>query len=416
MGYDAGDIGAAAEADRQAAKKKIFDMLSTKSDDELKALAATAYPQNAIFGKQYLGSVIAQFIDAPEGTPEYDLVTRIAQISPDSMQYVPEAYERQYTDAHRFDPKSQQSSGGGGLFGFITNPMTQVANDFNEIAPTRASEVVGKYANTIGDIGTAAVIAQTLGSAKHAIDTPEAAPESNLAVGGGLTPEAAASTAALSGAGGSGIGLSGATLGAVTGGGSGGSYTLPDGSVDWSKVLGTGTDLLGPALGYVGADKMADAQSAETQRLRDLSDQYAAYGEPYRQRLSDLYNDPNAFLTSQEVQKPVQMGTDMLSRSLSMGGNPVGSGNALQQLQSYSADQLFGRIGQEKDRLAGFGGLTEYNAAAPKIAANASGVNPWDIQKWNAVGAGAETLSNIFNPKTTAMDKYWERRARAEGY
>lgn len=212
------------------------------------------------------------------------------------------------------------------------------------------------------------------------------------------------------GAGGATLGAGGAALGA--GAGNTLANTLGKDEFDYTKLL----DLVGPGLGYVGATEMADAQAAETQRLRELSDKYMAFGEPYRQKLTDLYADPNAFLSSDEVQKPVQMGTDMLSRSLSMGGNPVGSGNALQQLQSYSADQLFGRLGQEKDRLAGYGGLASYNAAAPQIASGATGVNPYTATQWNALGAGADTLSNIFNPKTSAMDKYWERRARAEGY
>lgn len=182
------------------------------------------------------------------------------------------------------------------------------------------------------------------------------------------------------------------------------------------NLLTAGVSLLPSILGYVGANKMAKSQARETERQRALAEEYKAMGAPYRQRLSDLYNDPNAFLSSNEVTKPVQMGTDTLSRSLSMGGNPVGSGNALQQLQSYSADQLFGRLGQEKDRLSGLGGLQNYNAVAPQIAAGASGVNPWDIQKYNAIGSGVESLSNIFNPKKSPFDNYWASRGKAEGY
>jgi hypothetical protein len=92
------------------------------------------------------------------------------------------------------------------------------------------------------------------------------------------------------------------------------------------------------------------------------------------------------------------MGTTNLMRSLSTQGNPFGSGNALQQGQSYASDQLFSRLGQEKDRLAGFGGLSSYNQAAPSAASNAiqSGSNAW-----NSVGYG---VNNIFNPpQTTAQ-------------
>jgi hypothetical protein len=117
-----------------------------------------------------------------------------------------------------------------------------------------------------------------------------------------------------------------------------------------------------------------------------------AMGAPYRSRLSDLYNNPDDFLNSKEVQIPVQQGTNLLARSLSTKGNPFGSGNALQELQNYASNQLFSRLGQEKDRLAGFGGLSAYNQAAPSAASAEIGA-----QKgiYDAIGAGA---ADIFNP------------------
>ena len=89
--------------------------------------------------------------------------------------------------------------------------------------------------------------------------------------------------------------------------------------------------------------------------------------QPYRTRLSDLYANPDSFLTSNEVTKPVQMGSDILARSLSVGGNPIGSGNALQQLQSYSADQLFSRLGEEKTRLGNLGGMSSFGQSGATI-------------------------------------------------
>jgi hypothetical protein len=154
---------------------------------------------------------------------------------------------------------------------------------------------------------------------------------------------------------------------------------------DFASILGAA------APGLIGAY----ASTQQTQAMKDLANQFASYGAPYRQRLSDLYANPSSFLSSQEVQKPVQMGSDILARSLSTNGNPIGSGNALQQLQSYSSDQLFGRLGQEKDRLGGFGGLTAYNAAAPAAATSAVGSN---ANAYNALGAAA---SNVFNPPQT---------------
>lgn len=140
----------------------------------------------------------------------------------------------------------------------------------------------------------------------------------------------------------------------------------------------------------------AYASNKQTTALEDQAKRYEGYGAPYRQKLSDLYANPDSFLTSKEVQTPVQQGTNTLMRSLSTQGNPFGSGNALQQGQSYASDQLFGKLGQEKDRLAGFGGLSSYNQAAPQAATNA-------IQStsngYNAIGSG---LGNIFNPPQTA--------------
>jgi hypothetical protein len=166
----------------------------------------------------------------------------------------------------------------------------------------------------------------------------------------------------------------GNSLSSLTGGSGGGGTNLDL----MGKLLGTG-------LGMYGANQQANS-------TRDLANQFAEYGAPYRQKLSNLYTNPDSFLGSQEVQKPVQMGSDIMARSLSTQGNPTGSGRAMQQLQNYSADQLFGRLGQEKDRLAGFGGLASYNAAAPTVASNAAGMeNNW----MNVAGAG---IADIFNP------------------
>jgi len=135
------------------------------------------------------------------------------------------------------------------------------------------------------------------------------------------------------------------------------------------------------------------ASSNQTDKLTALSEKYSAMGQPYRDKLSALYTDPSTFLNSDAVRIPVQQGTDMLARSLSTHGNPTGSGNALTELQKYSSGQLSDRLGQEKDRLAGFGGLSSYSGAAP--AAATSAINS-SANTYNAIGAGA---ADIFNPK-----------------
>ena len=136
---------------------------------------------------------------------------------------------------------------------------------------------------------------------------------------------------------------------------------------------------------YNDRKAMYDAEKA---RLSGL-------GEPYRGRLEALYNDPNSFLTSNEVQVPVQQATNIMARSLSVGGNPIGSGNALQQLQSYSADQLFGKLGEEKARLGKLGGL---EGAAYQSPAAPTGPTPLQsIPQLQDVGAlAAPNYSSAF--------------------
>ena len=158
---------------------------------------------------------------------------------------------------------------------------------------------------------------------------------------------------------------------------------------DWLSVLGTAG---ATGLGVYSANRQTDSLNA-------LANQYAGYGAPYRQRLSDLYANPSGFLSSPEVQVPVQQGTDAAARALSAKvGNPVFSGTALQELQNYSANQLFGKLGQEKDRLAGFGGLSNYSAAAPGVATNA--IN----SSGNALTTLAGGISDIVNPRQSLTD------------
>lgn len=230
------------------------------------------------------------------------------------------------------------------------------------------------------------------------------------ALGSGLTAGGSAGTGAAAGAGALGAGYFGsetaypvaggqtaaASGSGVTTGTSGGGTTATTAAKQTalSKILaGTATQddyltLFGQVapslLGMYGADRQADALGAQAAR-------YEAMGAPYRDRLGELYSDPTAFLNSPEVKVPVQMGTDALARALSTQGNPAGSGNALQQLQSYSTNQLFGRLGQEKDRLAGFGGLTAYNSAAPSAATNAIGA---ERGFYDALGYGAGQVLN----------------------
>ncbi len=172
-----------------------------------------------------------------------------------------------------------------------------------------------------------------------------------------------------------------------------------------SRILngsGTGEDYLSLFGKIAPAALGAYASNQQSNQLGAVADKFASYGAPYREKLGALYANPSSFLSSPEVQVPVQQGTDMMARSLSVKGNPAGSGNALQQLQSYSSDQLFGRLGQEKDRLAGFGGLSAYNQAAPAAATAAVGSN---ANVYNAIGGG---IADVFSPPKTAAQQYAE--------
>lgn len=176
-------------------------------------------------------------------------------------------------------------------------------------------------------------------------------------------------------------------------------HTTPSGGfkledfIPGGKYAGLTGTALSTALGLYGASQQADA-------YKDLADRYFGMGAPYRGRLESLYADPNAFLTSPEVRIPVQQGTDALARALSAKvGNPIDNPTALQEIQNYASNQLFGRLGQEKDRLAGFGGLTQYNAAAPQAQVGAVG-SQGDV--YNVLGYG---LNNIFNPRQSVLEQ-----------
>jgi len=157
---------------------------------------------------------------------------------------------------------------------------------------------------------------------------------------------------------------------------------------DWIKLFGQ----VGPSLlGMYASNQQANAYG-------DLAARYEGYGAPYRSKLSELYSDPTAFLNSQEVQVPVQLGTDAMARALSTQGNPAGSGSAMQQLQNYASNTLFSRLGQEKDRLAGFGGLTQYASAAPQIASGAIDANRG---VYDSIGYG---IGQVANPPRSLSD------------
>lgn len=146
---------------------------------------------------------------------------------------------------------------------------------------------------------------------------------------------------------------------------------------------GTGTGLPTDLLGLAGGISQQNAYQNQADWARNV-------GQPYRDTLQGTYANPMGYLGSPEVTGAVQQGTDALSRSLSTGGNPVGNGGALQQLQNYSTNQQLDRLAQYRQQLGGFGGLNAINQSIPGTANAAIGArgNTWQ--------AGGSLLTDIF--------------------
>lgn len=304
------------------------------------------------------------------GGPSYGEVAQARSMLEILKQY-PDAVHISQVPGYERIGHEQSNSLGQQFLDFVTHPAFLTA--------------AGGVAGVAAGGGAAAAGAGSGGGAAGGVAASDAALAAGAAggaagtAGGGLTAaQAAGVTSAAGGA---------AAGGAATGGASTGATTAAQ-QTSLSKILaGTGSSAdyltvfgqVAPSLlGMYASDKQADKLGAQAAR-------YEAMGAPYRDRLGALYSDPTAFLNSPEVKIPVQQGTDALARSLSTQGNPMGSGHALQELQNYSANQLFSRLGQEKDRLGGFGGLTQYQAQAPQIgmaAINAEG------NVYNALGHG----------------------------
>lgn len=143
--------------------------------------------------------------------------------------------------------------------------------------------------------------------------------------------------------------------------------------------------LPGDVLGVLGSANQANAYQNQAEWAKGI-------GDPYRNLLSQSYANPMGYLSSPEVTGAVQQGTDALSRSLSMGGNPIGSGGALQKIQDYATNQQLDRLGQYRSQLGGFGGLNAINASIPTSAAAAIGA------RGNIWNAGGVLANDIFKP------------------
>ena len=150
-------------------------------------------------------------------------------------------------------------------------------------------------------------------------------------------------------------------------------------------------------LGAAGLGALASNKQASA--LKNLAGQYTEYGAPYRAMLAQSYANPSAFLANNpDIKAAVDQGTSALARALSVRGNPAQSGTALQEMQNYATQGLYGQLGNERQRLANFGGLTALTSAVPSLSAQAIGANSG---LYNALGYG---LQQVTNPQPTIDD------------
>lgn len=194
-------------------------------------------------------------------------------------------------------------------------------------------------------------------------------------------------------AGSSGLGDIAGNLGSM--GGTGGSW--------WDKLLTqAGNNPMGALnlLGKLGATGLGMyGANQQSNQLQGLADQYLNLGAPYRNMLASSYANPSAFLqNSPDIQASVDQGTNALARSLSQTGNPAQNGRALHELQNYATNSLYGQLGNERNRLANFGGLSSFNQAAPQLGAQS--INAGN-GVYNALGYG---LSQVTQPQPSLTD------------
>jgi hypothetical protein len=153
-----------------------------------------------------------------------------------------------------------------------------------------------------------------------------------------------------------------------------------DGSATTQDYLTLTGQVAPAALGMYASGQQTDA-------LTGLANRYMEMGAPYRSRLEEISADPNQFYDSPQAQQATE---SVLRRLSATHGNVAGSPYG----QALTIDALAGQYGQERDRLAGYGGLTQYNAAAPGAATAAIGSQ---ANFYNALGGG---IADVTTPRT----------------
>jgi hypothetical protein len=375
-----------------------YDFMEAFADTDYKATQSRVsdfqrYGPNAEFTK----STLAQVAQAAGLPADFDWTPFLDQAAQQHQAQFGEPYNNRYTNyAHPAAAAVQFASaanpqlapfvsqvGEGSAVWNQGNQMRDQAlhtatsnSDWQGLASVFAGPALAGAAGALGGAGaaggTAAPAATGLGNAgieAAMLGGPAATAGMSAGVGGGLS--AAGTIANAGGIGGTTAATQGSALGRLLG--------LGQQGEDWLSVGGS---VLPSIFSAIGSNQAAN-------KYEDLANQYKAMGEPYRNQLANISNDPNAFFQGQ----PAQLATDAVLRKLSAGGNPAA--NPYSQAQAINA--LWGEYGKERDRLAGFGGLTQYNAAAPGAASNAVGASQ---TPWADIGYG---VGQVFNPQKKTL-------------
>ncbi len=158
-----------------------------------------------------------------------------------------------------------------------------------------------------------------------------------------------------------------------------------------SKLLGAvGPGVVGSLFENYQRDKQRDA-------FTELSNKWMGEGQWARDLLKQSYADPTAPLRN-EFEPFLKASLDRVGNTLSMGGNPIGSGNQLQTLTNRTYLDNNELMGRYRGGLAsaGYGVPYQQGSQAQMNVASLAGPGTYGI------GRTLEGVNDIFNPKPTA--------------
>lgn len=159
---------------------------------------------------------------------------------------------------------------------------------------------------------------------------------------------------------------------------------------DWAKLTGQALP------GLLGAY----ASNQQTNALKSLADQYAAYGAPSRARYEASMSPGFDPTTIPGYKGALDTASDSLLRRLSAsGGNPFGNpGGLIEANKAVVAGTALPAVQDYQRMNAGTGGLANLAAAYPATQNAATGAN---ANIYNSLGVAA---ADIFNPRQSLND------------